>query len=169
MFPLFVWNILVFMSVEQKIREVLEEKFSSEDFRDCFLVDVFQKKSKLEVFVDSDSGMTFEKCKKISRSLENYLDEHDLIKEAYTLEVSSPGIDSPLKFPRQFSKNIGRQIEVIDLGGNKIDAILDKVDDNGIVVSYEKIIKEGNKKKKLIEEVVFSFDDIKKAVIKVTF
>ena len=157
------------MSVEQKIREILEEKFSSEDFKDCFVVDVFQKKNKLEIFADSDSGMTFEKCKKISRYLESYLDELDLIKDAYTLEVSSPGIETPLKFSRQYQKNIGRLIEILDVEGNKLDGKLEKVEGDKVVVSVDKVIKEGNKKKKTTEEVEIDLNHIKKAVIKVTF
>lgn len=157
------------MSVEQKIREILEEKFSSEDFKDCYVVDVFQKKNKLEIFADSDSGMTFEKCKKISRYLESYLDEQDLIKDAYILEVSSPGIDTPLKFARQYQKNIGRLIEILDVEGNKLDGKLEKVEGDKVVVSVDKVIKEGNKKKKTTEEVEIGLNHIKKAVIKVTF
>lgn len=157
------------MSVEQKIREILEEKFSSEDFKDCFVVDVFLLKNRLEIYADSDSGMTFEKCKKISRYLESYLDEQDLIKDAYTLEVSSPGIDTPLKFARQYQKNIGRLIEILDLEGNKFEGKLDKVEGEKIFVSVDKVIKEGNKKKKTTEEVEIGLNHIKKAVIKVTF
>lgn len=157
------------MSVEQKIREILEEKFSSEDFKDCYVVDVFQKKNKLEIFADSDSGMTFEKCKKISRYLESYLDEQDLIKDAYILEVSSPGIDTPLKFARQYQKNIGRLIEILDVEENKLDGKLEKVEGDKVVVSVDKVIKEGNKKKKTTEEVEIGLNHIKKAVIKVTF
>jgi ribosome maturation factor RimP len=157
------------MSVEQKIREILEDKFQDEEFKDCFLMDVFQKKNKIEVFADSDSGMTFEKCKKISRFLENYLDENDVLKDPYTLEVSSPGIDAPLKFERQYIKNVGRKIELTDKEGNQFLGKLETVENNHIVIEFEKTFKEGNKKKKVLEKQIIPFANIQKAIIKITF
>lgn len=62
--------------IENKIIDLLDQKFKEEDFLDCFLVDLqLHANQKLEVFLDSDTGITFEKCQKISRYLEQYLDE----------------------------------------------------------------------------------------------
>ncbi|NJO87163.1 MAG: ribosome maturation factor RimP [Lewinella sp.] len=99
--------------MEEKINDLLEQLFSTEAFADCFLVDLELHKRKIAVFVDSDERMDFEKCRQISRYLENeYLDVAQPLGEEYTLEVSSPGVDRPLRFFRQYAKNIGRNLEV---------------------------------------------------------
>lgn len=66
----------------------------------------------LRVYIDKDGGVTIEDCENVSRILEKKLDEADPIEQAYILEVSSPGIDRPLKKPEHFKKYIG---EIIDI------------------------------------------------------
>ncbi|NDO45799.1 ribosome maturation factor RimP [Clostridium sp. MD294] len=66
----------------------------------------------LRVYIDKDGGVTIEDCENVSRILEKKLDETDPIEQAYILEVSSPGIDRPLKKPEHFEKYIG---EIIDI------------------------------------------------------
>ena len=60
----------------------------------------------LRIYIDKQSGVTIEDCETISRILEKKLDEKDPIEQAYILEVSSPGIDRPLKKPEHFQKYI---------------------------------------------------------------
>jgi len=62
----------------------------------------------LRVYIDKDGGVTIEDCENVSRILEKKLDEADPIEQAYILEVSSPGIDRPLKKPEHFEKYIGK-------------------------------------------------------------
>ncbi|MBK7425881.1 MAG: hypothetical protein IPI60_02010 [Saprospiraceae bacterium] len=90
--------------VEEKIKALLDEKWLEPDFSDCFLVEIILKGNKLEVYLDSDTAITFEKCKKVSRVLEAYLDETKVLGAEYTLEVSSAGVGKPLLMPRQFEK-----------------------------------------------------------------
>ncbi len=66
----------------------------------------------LRVYIDKDGGVTIEDCEIVSRILEKKLDEADPIEQAYILEVSSPGIDRPLKKTEHFEKYIG---EIIDI------------------------------------------------------
>ena len=66
----------------------------------------------LRVYIDKEGGVTIEDCESVSRILEKKLDEVDPIEQAYILEISSPGIDRPLKKPEHFQKYIG---EVIDI------------------------------------------------------
>ncbi|MEO7177027.1 MAG: hypothetical protein ABIV51_13955 [Saprospiraceae bacterium] len=95
------------------IESLIQAKFEEPDFADCFLIEIRHNANlSLEIFVDSDSGMTFGKCQKISRHIEAYLDESGLLGEQYVLEVSSPGIDRPLEQIRQYVKNIGRLVSV---------------------------------------------------------
>ena len=60
--------------IEDKITDLLEELFTTEEFSDCFLVEVkLHANRKLEVFMDCDEGITFERCRKTSRYLEKHL------------------------------------------------------------------------------------------------
>ena len=66
----------------------------------------------LRIFIDKESGITINDCEQVSRYIEKILDEKDLIKHAYVLEVSSPGIDRPLRNDSDYEKYMG---EVIDI------------------------------------------------------
>ena len=66
----------------------------------------------LRIYIDKEGGVTIEDCESVSRILEKKLDEKDPIEQAYILEVSSPGIDRPLKKPEHFQKYMG---EIIDI------------------------------------------------------
>jgi len=156
--------------MEGKVRKLLEEKFKEEEFADCFLVATeLGKKNKLEIFVDSDSGMTFQKCRDLSRYLETFIDEEKWLGEKYTLEVSSPGITRPLKFERQYRKNIGRTLSIKRKDGTKKEGVLNGVSDTEITIEGKEKIKEGKKKKTVIVASIIPFADIKEAKVKITF
>ena len=156
--------------VEQKITQLLEEKFKEPEFEDCYLVDLeLSKGNKLNVFVDSDSGMSFKKCQRISRYLESHLDEKLWLGEKYILEVSSPGVDRPLKFLRQYHKNIGRTAEMTTVNGETKKGKIVAVNGEAISLESKERIKEGKKKKTVIVSTEIPFDQIEKTIIKITF
>lgn len=66
----------------------------------------------LTVYIDKPGGVTIEDCEKVSRALEPVLDEKDPVPGAYTLVVSSPGLDRPLRTKRDFERAVGTQIDV---------------------------------------------------------
>jgi len=80
------------------------------------LIDIEFKKEGAErylrIFIDKPGGITIDDCELVSKTLSDKLDEADPIPDAYILEVSSPGIDRPLKTQRDFERNIGNRIEV---------------------------------------------------------
>ncbi|MBI3578953.1 MAG: ribosome maturation factor RimP [Ignavibacteriales bacterium] len=84
--------------------------------KEIFLVDITirgERGSKVaQVYVDTDKGITIEECAQISRELGTVIDEMRVFQGAYHLEVSSPGIDKPLRLLRQYPKNIGRPFKV---------------------------------------------------------
>ena len=128
------------MELTEKIELLLEEKYLTDElFNDCFTVEVeFRPASnRLHVFSDSDSGMTFEKCQKLSRFLENYIDTNNLLGEKYVLEVSSPGVGRPFKFPRQYVRSIGRTLDVTYLDKTKTEGLLTAADETKIVLKSE--------------------------------
>lgn len=155
--------------VERKIEKLLLEKFKEEEYSDCFIIEVMQNNKKLQIFIDSDSNIDFTKCRKISRYLEEYIDENNWLGEKYILEVSSPGIDRPLKFPRQYKKNIGRRLELLTMDDEKVSGTLLETSEEGIVLEYKVRIKEGKKKRTEIVQQAIAFEDIKKAMIKFSF
>ncbi|MFK7806833.1 MAG: ribosome assembly cofactor RimP [Saprospiraceae bacterium] len=156
--------------MQSKVEKLLVEKFKEEEFGDCFLVAIEKNKgNKLEIFIDSDSGMTFQKCQRISRYLEQFIDEEKWLGEKYTLEVSSPGITRPLKFERQYRKNIGRAMIVKRNDGSKEEGTLKVVTETEITLEEKRRIKEGKKKKTQIVETTIPFDDIREAKVKIVF
>ena len=156
--------------IEQKIESLLQEKLKEEEFADCFLIESkLHANNKLEVFIDSDSSITFEKCSKISRFLESHIDENNWLGEKYTLEVSSPGLSRPLLFLRQYQKNIGRKVEVVLKDGNTKDGMLLKVDPEKLHLEEKIRLKEGKKKKTQIVETEIPFTEISKTFIKIAF
>jgi ribosome maturation factor RimP len=145
------------MPIQERIVSLLNQKFEEEEFSDCFLVEINHNNSKVEVFVDSDSFINFEKCRSISRHLEKEIDENGWLGERYTLEVSSAGTSRGLVFKRQYVKNIGRKLEVRLKDGGKQTGTLVKVTEENIFLEENVRIKEGNKKvdKVLTHEIPF--------------
>lgn len=66
----------------------------------------------LRVYIDKIGGITIDDCQKMSELLSEELDAKDLIKIPYYLEVSSPGLDRPLKTDKDYKRNIGKEIEI---------------------------------------------------------
>jgi ribosome maturation factor RimP len=83
----------------------------------AFLVEVAVRNERggklIQVYADTDAGITIKECAQISRELGQSLDREGVIPGSYRLEVSSPGIDKPLRLLRQFRKNIGRRFKVV--------------------------------------------------------
>jgi len=156
--------------VIEHIERLLAEKFQEEAFADCFLIEIkLSGNNKMEVFVDADSGITFEKCQHLSRYLEQYIDENNWLGERYTLEVSSPGVGRPLVQLRQYPRNIGRTVEVTLEGGKVCKGTLSAVNPEHIVITEEVKSKEGKKTKKEKIETVIPFSHILKTIVKISF
>ncbi len=156
--------------IESKIESLLEAKFQEEEFIDCFLIEVkSHANNKLDVFIDSDTGVTFEKCQQISRYLEQYLDEEGWMGDNYVLEVSSPGVSRPLRLRRQYPRNIGRKVEVSLKQGDTKEGTLVAVGEEDITLEEKIRIKEGKRKKVQALQTRIPFEDIKKTVVKISF
>jgi ribosome maturation factor RimP len=156
--------------IEHNIESLLAAKFQEEEFQDCFLIEVnHHPGNKLDVFIDSDTGVTFEKCQKISRYLESILDEKGWLGDNYVLEVSSPGSSRPLIMPRQYRKNTGRTLEITLLDGNRREGALSEVQEDQVILTETVVEKEGKKKIKKQVLTPIPFDQIKKAIVKISF
>ena len=157
-------------TVIEKIEALLKIKLEEKDLLDCFLVEIkMPSEQKLEVFMDSDASITFEKCRKISRYLEMTLDEKKWLGEKYTLEISSPGIGRPLKMKRQYPKNIGRKVEVKLLEGKKVKGTLKAVNEAELIIEHKVRLKEGKKKKTQLLTTIVPFTNIEQTIVKISF
>jgi len=102
---------------KKRIEEIVEELVLPIVEKNSFeLVDVeFVKEGQswyLRVYIDKDGGIGIDDCQIVSEELSDKLDEVDPIKQSYFLEVSSPGLDRPLKTDRDFEKNKGQKVEL---------------------------------------------------------
>ncbi len=99
--------------LEQKVANLLTQVLLDGEIE---LVDVeYVREGKdyfLRVFLDKPGGITINDCEAVSRQLDAKLDEYDWIGEHYFLEVSSPGLDRPLKKPSDFARSKGKRVEV---------------------------------------------------------
>jgi ribosome maturation factor RimP len=130
-----------------------------------FLVEVkIRPGNNIKIFVDADSGISIDKLAQYNRSLYRQIEESGLFpNNDFSLEISSPGLDEPLKLRRQYLKNIGRYVEIILKNGIKKEGKLISATDGEILIEEEK----GNKKKKEIIQHFLSYDDIKTTKIQI--
>ncbi|MCL4639463.1 MULTISPECIES: ribosome assembly cofactor RimP [Olivibacter] len=139
------------MGIEKRVTELVEEKIA--DRPDLFLVDVkMHSNGKLIIHMDGDQGITIQDCAAISRHVGYHLEEENAIENAYNLEVSSPGIDTPLKLLRQYQKNIGRSITLKMADGSKREGTLLAASEKEMKLA--ETIKEKGKKAIQVETVV---------------
>jgi ribosome maturation factor RimP len=149
-----------------QLQKRIEEKLKEADWQDCFLIEIVTNGSKIQVFIDCDSGMTFGRCKKMSRHLEASLDEENYLGGKYILEVSSPGVDRPIFLPRQFQKNLGRNIKFHLKDEEILEGVLKSFENDQLQI--ESIDPEDKKKKKTIEKIL-DLNQIDKAFIQISF
>jgi ribosome maturation factor RimP len=152
-----------------EIDKLINQGLTEQNLSDMYLIDCRIKGNKIEIFLDSDEGVSFLKCQKLSRWLEAVFDEKKTFGDNYVLEVSSAGVGSPLKFLRQYQKNIGRIIDIKYGTGNQVRGILSTVIDDMIHVTYETKVKEGKKNKKVTVTEQIKFKDIIESKIKISF
>jgi ribosome maturation factor RimP len=139
------------MNIEKRTAELVEEKIA--DMPNLFLVDVkMHSNGKLIVLVDGDNGIGIADCVAISRHVGFHLEEENVIDTPYNLEVSSPGIDTPLTLQRQYAKNIGRTLSIKMDDGTKREGKLLSAADSEITI--EETIKEKGKKAVTVESTI---------------
>ncbi|MRG85361.1 ribosome maturation factor RimP [Salinibacillus xinjiangensis] len=154
----------------KKVTELTEELVQPiVDNMGLELVDIeYVKEGKnwfLRVFVDKDGGVDIEECGKVSEQLSEKLDETEPIEDAYYLEVSSPGVERPLKKEKDFVNNVDKNVYVklyqaID-GEKEFEGKLRSVEHN--IVNLEVRVKTRTK------NVEIPMDQIAKAHLAVTF
>ena len=121
------------MSIETQV-QAIEQMIGAimADDQGYFLVEVkIKPTNNIKVFLDGDTGISIEKCIVYNRALYRQLEESALFPDNdFSLEVSSPGLDEPLKLFRQYRKNIGRPVEVLLKDGSKVEGKMLEVEDS---------------------------------------
>jgi ribosome maturation factor RimP len=147
------------------IRDLLEEELTR---RGLFLVEVMVRPvNKIVIYLDSMQGVTLDECMQVSRFLESRLDRNE---EDFELEVSSPGLDKPLKLPVQFEKNVGRMLDVVKSDGMKITGKLLGISGGVISLDTEVTARDSHTGKRKTEHVLHEVrqEEIKTAKVNIS-
>lgn len=131
-------------------KEILNQvKKITEDLGYLFIEMNFRGDSRnhiLEIYIDNENSVNVEDCAKVSRAIGEMIEIESLIESRYRLNVSSPGIDRPMKYIQQFKKNIGRSFELVleDEKDKKYKGKLTSIEDDNLIFEIENKIKEIN-------------------------
>lgn len=118
------------MELKDQIAQAVEEQISGSS---TFLVEVRTSPSKIAVFVDNLLGLKLEECVEISRALEAK-PEFISVFETHELEVSSPGMDEPLRVLKQYEKRIGQEVTVLMKDGSRKNGILKSATEQELIL-----------------------------------
>ncbi|MDG1262077.1 MAG: ribosome assembly cofactor RimP [Flavobacteriales bacterium] len=154
------------MITKSQVEHLIEAEFGDSPI---FAVSVeVSSQNDIRVLVDNDNGIAITDCVKVSRLIEGSFDRE---VEDFSLQVSSPGLDQPLKVLRQYKKNIGRSMKLSLLEGGSIEGVMNEVGDEAIqLTTREKRRIEGRKSKEWVEEVhEIKIEDIKVAKVVISF
>lgn len=144
-------------SIEHHLEGILAGK-------DIFLVSVkVDNNNKIIVHIDTSEGISIDDCARVSRELEEKLDRD---REDFALEVSSPGLDSPFRVIEQYQKNVGKRINLVKTDGEKLEGVLKKTGENGIVLEMTSGRKGHPRDPELLE---LSFAEIKSGRASIKF
>ena len=148
------------ITVEKKLDELLTE------LPGYFPVEISVKPTNnIKVFVDADQGAAIDQLSRINRALYKWVEENLFPNGDFSIEVSSPGLEEPLKLNRQYLKNVGRMVEIVLKNGLKKEGKLINVAENEIVIEEE--IGKG-KKKEVVQHIILK-EEIKTTKVQVKF
>lgn len=145
------------------IREMTEALLAEKP--EYFLVDIrIKPTNNIKVFIDADNGAAIGTLASLNRQLYAQLEAAALYPDGdFSLEVSSPGLDEPLKTPRQFTKNIGRKVEVTKLDGEVVEGKLLSA------TEAELVLEETIGKKKELKQTTINLPEIKHTKVCIVF
>ena len=151
--------------LKDKVAEAVEQKIAGTDI---FLVEVKASPAKIIVLIDKPAGITISECTAMTRHLHEVL-EGSGIFEKHELEVSSPGMEEPLKVLKQYDKRIGREVRVLTTNGIVKTGILKAASTDGVELE-EKIERKIDKKKTVeINNLQIPFNQIKETTVIFSF
>jgi ribosome maturation factor RimP len=143
------------MSVPERVRAIIEPLVAAQDLE---LFDLEQAGPVLRVTVDRPGGVDMSAIAATTRAISRALDEHDPIAGQYTLEVSSPGLERPLRTPAHFAWAVGKQVSFKTVpnhpAGRRLAGTVTAADDHGVTLALDEPVG---------EMLTLPLDDIEKA------
>ena len=155
------------MEFRERVHELVDQYLETRE--DLFLIELkISADSNITVIIDGDQSVSLQDCLDVSRAVEFQLDreEHD-----FSLQVMSPGLSEPLKLPRQFAKNIGRELDVLLNDDTKIQGELKIAGEDSITLElkYRRPKLVGKGKEDVVEDRIIPLTEIKKALVVIKF
>jgi ribosome maturation factor RimP len=137
----------------KKIKALVEEWLEGKEY---FFVDAtVDKENRIVVEIDHKDGVWIEDCCDLSRFIESHLNRDE---EDFELEVGSAGLGQPFKVPQQYINFIGKNVEVMETGGKKVQGILKSVDGEDFVVTVQEKVKVEGKKRPVLMDVDHAYN-----------
>ncbi|AQX08585.1 ribosome assembly cofactor RimP [Elizabethkingia ursingii] len=155
------------MEFRERVQELVDQYLVTRE--DLFLIELkISADSNITVIIDGDQSVSLQDCLDVSRAVEFQLDreEHD-----FSLQVMSPGLSEPLKLPRQFAKNIGRELDILLNDDTKIQGELKIAGEDSITLElkYRRPKLVGKGKEDVVEDRIIPLTEIKKALVVIKF
>lgn len=153
------------------MREIVEELLGNalEKNKSLFLIDLnISPENQICVILDGDKGVTVEDCVEVSREIEHNLDREEF---DFSLQVMSAGVSEPLTLPRQYTKNLGRNLKIKTTTGEKLEGELIAANTESCTLTWsEREPKPVGKGKVTVKkEAILPYTDIMEAKVMITF
>jgi ribosome maturation factor RimP len=153
--------------MREKVAELLENAL--EENKSLFLIDLnISEDNQIRVILDGDKGVTVEDCIAVSRAIEHNLDREEY---DFSLEVMSAGVSEPLTLPRQYKKNIGRNLKLKIKNDEKIEGELISANEENCTLTWSSREPKpvGKGKVTVQKEATVPYKDIMEAKVMITF
>jgi ribosome maturation factor RimP len=149
------------MELKEEITAAIEEKLKETG---SFLVEVKVTPTKVFVFIDNVQGLKLEECVELSRYLQQRFETSDVF-EHHELEVSSPGMDEPLKVLKQYEKRLGKKVAVLKKDGIRKEGVLKSATDESVTIEETMKRKINGKRELKTETVSIPMSEIKETTL----
>jgi ribosome maturation factor RimP len=147
-------------SADEHIKQIVEDVVKESSF---LLIDLIirghERNKVIEVFIDGEENLSAEDCAGVSRKINKIIEEKELLTSSYRFDVSSPGVEKPLKYLQQFPKHLNRRVELKYKSGDDIKTLTGKL----LSIEGEYLLFLAGK------ELTINFNDIIKAKVLVSF
>lgn len=132
-----------YLNTAQKVEQLLKQPVAELGFELCDVEFIKEYGDwVLTLYIDKEGGVNIDDCERVSRAVDPMLDEADPIEQAYMLSVSSLGLDRPLKKDADYTRNLGKRIEIKLFapkdGKKEFKGELVSFDETNVVVRLEK-------------------------------
>jgi ribosome maturation factor RimP len=153
------------MVSKENIESAVNEWIGSND---AFLVEVKTSPSRIAVFIDKPEGITLQECAALNRYLAGRF-ENDPVWETHELEVSSPGMDQPLRVYKQYLRRLGREVRLVLQTGKVVKGKLIAADETGIEVAETVSNRERKNAGPTRVNRRFAYDELKETKLVISF